>query len=104
MMPMLLAISSTHGTCRSNDSHKHHPTAADCRQEIKGDDTPVLQSVLQADREREWLLKVEQETMRPCGIWITWFRVHLRLGGQGRPGAARWFFQFRFSTPEFLGD
>eukprot|EP00435_Cladocopium_sp_Y103_P019587 s1116_g4.t1 len=32
-------------------------------QEIKGDDTPVLQSVLQADREREWLLKVEQELL-----------------------------------------
>ncbi|CAE7878777.1 ABCF3 [Symbiodinium microadriaticum] len=32
-------------------------------QEIKGDDTPVLQSVLQADQEREWLLKVEQELL-----------------------------------------
>jgi len=32
-------------------------------QEIKGDDTPVLQSVLEADKEREWLLKVEQEIM-----------------------------------------
>ena len=32
-------------------------------QEIKGDDTPVLQSVLEADKEREWLLKVEQELL-----------------------------------------
>ncbi|CAJ1340055.1 unnamed protein product [Effrenium voratum] len=32
-------------------------------QEIKGDDTPVLESVLQADKEREWLLKVEQELL-----------------------------------------
>lgn len=29
-------------------------------QEIRGDDTPVLTSVLQADREREWLLKTEE--------------------------------------------
>ncbi|CAJ1402964.1 unnamed protein product [Effrenium voratum] len=34
-------------------------------QEIKGDDTPVLESVLQADKEREWLLKVEQESCWP---------------------------------------
>mmetsp|Transcript_140265 Transcript_140265/g.244230 ORF Transcript_140265/g.244230 Transcript_140265/m.244230 type:complete len:617 (+) Transcript_140265:1-1851(+) len=29
-------------------------------QEIRGDDTGVLQSVLKADREREWLLEIEQ--------------------------------------------
>jgi len=32
-------------------------------QEIKGDETPVLESVLKADLEREWLLKVEQELL-----------------------------------------
>lgn len=32
-------------------------------QEVRGDDTPVLQSVLQADLEREWLLKIEQELL-----------------------------------------
>jgi len=32
-------------------------------QEIKGDHTPVLQSVLQADQEREWLLQVEQQLL-----------------------------------------
>jgi len=30
-------------------------------QEIKGDETPVLESVLKADLEREWLLKIEKE-------------------------------------------
>ena len=33
-------------------------------EEIKGDDTAVLQSVLEADKEREWLLKVEEESGR----------------------------------------
>mmetsp|Transcript_30852 Transcript_30852/g.62232 ORF Transcript_30852/g.62232 Transcript_30852/m.62232 type:complete len:619 (+) Transcript_30852:31-1887(+) len=32
-------------------------------QEVRGDDTPVLQSVLQADLERECLLKIEQELL-----------------------------------------
>eukprot|EP00440_Ansanella_granifera_P041075 gb/GFBE01044541.1/.p1 GENE.gb/GFBE01044541.1/~~gb/GFBE01044541.1/.p1 ORF type:complete len:615 (+),score=163.48 gb/GFBE01044541.1/:1-1845(+) len=32
-------------------------------QEIKGDDTGVLDSVLQADKERTWLLEVEQELL-----------------------------------------
>jgi len=32
-------------------------------QEIPGDEVSVLQSVLQADKEREWLLKVEQEIL-----------------------------------------
>ncbi|KAF4662154.1 ATP-binding cassette sub- F member 3 [Perkinsus olseni] len=58
-------------------------------QEIAGDDTPVLQAVLKADKEREWLLEAEQkllntevkegQTEQPTYMGIDLMEVYERL-------------------------
>ena len=79
----------------SSNMLKPSPTFKRCdRQEIKGDDTPVLQSVLEADKEREWLLKVEQE---PGKTW--------RIGcwTNALPHLSESHFQLQLADPDLAG-
>lgn len=56
---LLRAISERDGRVPIPD----HILIMHVEQEIRGDDTSVLDSVLKADQEREWLLKAEQELL-----------------------------------------